>query len=476
MSKKLLLFRQDLRLNDNVTFDAAISGGELTAVFILSDPDFMGWNIGAASKWWLHHSLKSLQDALALKNIKLHFFQGDTKKIIAALIAKLNIDTLLFSRRYLQLQINADLELTEYAERKKIEVKTFNSHLLIEPWGIKNQSGKPYKVYTPYWRAASVLIEKRLQKKTANQESLTAKSLDTTCLSLEDLKLLPAITWDTKFYEMWKPGEEGARKALSLFLKTADKYLVARNNPAIKGTSNLSAHLHFGEISPDLVWQELNKIPSEKGQDKSYEQFLKELVWREFSFHLMYHFPHLDRDPLREEFKNFPWQTNKKAFTAWKNGMTGFPIVDAGMRQLWKLGWMHNRVRMIVASFLVKDLLIAWQDGAAWFWDTLIDADLANNTAGWQWVAGCGADAAPYFRVFNPILQGEKFDPDGDYIRAWIPELKDLPNKWIHRPFEADAQILKNSSIVLGKNYPHPIVDHAEAREMALKVFKSLRA
>jgi deoxyribodipyrimidine photo-lyase len=269
-----------------------------------------------------------------------------------------------------------------------------------------------------------------------------------------------------------------AHEQLKTFLQaTADSYESSRDRPSIRGTSRLSPYLHFGQIGPRTIWHECRRLQSRnKLQESSgIDTFLKEIGWREFAYHLMYHFPQTIDEPLRPEFTSFPWRDDKSALRAWQRGMTGFPIVDAGMRELWATGWMHNRVRMIAASFLVKDLLISWKEGAAWFWDTLVDADLANNTLGWQWTAGCGADAAPYFRIFNPILQSQKFDPAGEYLKRWLPELKRLPEKWIHAPWTAPSEILCTAGVSLGENYPYPIVDHAEARDRALAALKTMK-
>jgi deoxyribodipyrimidine photo-lyase len=298
-------------------------------------------------------------------------------------------------------------------------------------------------------------------------------------LKLDDLELLPEIDWAGGMREAWTPGESGAIKALERFRKSAvADYPDGRDRPDKPGTSRLSPHLHFGEISPRQVWHKLapgSQSGMSESDRKSAWAYLREVGWREFAYHLLYHFPHTPCEPLRPEFKKFPWRKDAKALKAWQKGNTGYPIVDAGMRELWHTGWMHNRVRMIVASFLVKDLLLPWQEGAAWFWDTLVDADLANNTLGWQWTAGCGADAAPYFRVFNPTLQGKKFDPDGAYVRRWIPELAKLDARYIHEPTKAPADALKRAGITLGKDYPKPIVDHGEARDRALAALDTIK-
>ncbi len=353
-----------------------------------------------------------------------------------------------------------------------VEAKSFNSGLLFEPWEIENQQGGPYKVFTPFWKACMkrpepaepVTVPARLAAPTSWPESE----------DLDNFALLPDINWDEEIRRFWQPGETGALQRLEEFLgEGVQNYAGDRDIPAKDATSRLSAHLHFGELSPRTVWHETRHAPGPMG--KGREAFLREVGWREFGYHLLYHFPHTPGAPLRDEFKEFPWQHNDEMREAWQRGRTGYPIVDAGMRQLWRTGWMHNRVRMIVASFLVKDLRIAWQEGARWFWDTLVDADLANNTLGWQWAAGCGADAAPYFRVFNPALQAERFDPDGAYVRQWLPELDALPAKWIHKPGKAPDDVLEKAGVRLGETYPEPIVDHAKARERALAAFEEIK-
>ena len=348
--------------------------------------------------------------------------------------------------------------------------------MLFPPAEIKTKQGTPFQVFTPYWNACVArLVAEGLPEPLSAPREIPAPSSPGRIRSesLDDLGLLPRIPWDAEFPKSWNPGEAGARARLKHLLSIVSDYAQLRNRPDLDGTSGLSPYLHFGEISPRQVvhavlheagrscqeWKELPEGP---------RTFLTEIGWREFAHSILFHWPDTDREPLRPKFAEFPWKKDPRALRAWQKGLTGYPIVDAGMRQLWRTGWMHNRVRMIVGSFLTKDLLLPWQDGAAWFWDTLVDADLANNTMGWQWVSGCGADASPYFRVFNPVTQGEKFDPEGTYIRTWVPELAELPSKHIHSPWEATESVLQKAGVVLGETYPEPIVDHAEARRAAL--------
>jgi deoxyribodipyrimidine photo-lyase len=342
---------------------------------------------------------------------------------------------------------------------------------------VKNKAGAPFQVFTPFWKHCLTLKVDEPVRLRAGEMPTPVKWPSS--VALEELGLLPAIRWDGGFGETWTPGEAGGRERLRRFAAGAmADYADRRNRPDVDGTSALSAHLHFGEIGPRQVWAAVEASTKGSGvfpPNRGAQVFLSEVGWREFAFHLLFHFPHTPEAPLREDFAAFPWETNAEQLKAWQRGRTGYPIVDAGMRQLWATGWMHNRVRMIVASFLVKHLRISWQAGAAWFWDTLVDADLASNTLGWQWTAGCGADAAPYFRIFNPILQGLKFDPAGDYVRRWVPELAKLPAEFIHQPWEAPMDVLAGAGVTLGRDYPHPIVDHGEARVAALAALKSIR-
>jgi deoxyribodipyrimidine photo-lyase len=336
---------------------------------------------------------------------------------------------------------------------------------------VENKSGKPFQVFTPFWK--NCLAKPDPAEPLPAPARIPAPDKWPDSLPLAALELEPRIDWAAGMRAAWTPGEAGAQDRLAHFFSgAAERYGAARDIPGIEGTSRLSPHLHFGEISPRQVWHAA-RLSGIAGWRES--RYLAEVGWREFAHHLLYHFPRTPVEPLRPEFARFPWRENDEALKAWQRGLTGYPVVDAGMRELWATGWMHNRVRMIVASFLVKDLLISWTEGAWWFWDTLVDADLAQNTLGWQWTAGCGADAAPYFRVFNPSGQGEKFDADGSYVRRWCPELARVPQEWLHRPWEAPAAVLAAAGVVLGRNYPKPIVDHAAARDFALKAFASLK-
>jgi deoxyribodipyrimidine photo-lyase len=436
----IVWFRLDLRLTDNLALEAAVKRGlPVIPVFIWAPEEEEKWQPGAASRWWLHQSLKALDGALRKIGSRLIIRRGPSLNALRALMKETGADIVFWNRRYEPALVGRDATI-----KSALRAENFNSALLWEPGEVMNSSGKPYRVFTPFWRAcvtrgvtgASVGAPRKLMGPTKWPKSLP----------WDELKLEPKVDWAKVMHATWQPGEAGARVRLKKFrAKAIGNYNSDHNRPDVVGTSRLSPHLHFGEIGPRQVWQAVHDYPS-----ASAEGYLRQLVWREFAHHLLFHFPHTTDKPLRLEFAKFPWRKDGKGLRAWQRGQTGFPIVDAGMRELWATGWMHNRVRMIVASFLVKDLLIPWQEGARWFWDTLVDADLANNTLGWQWVAGCGADAAPFFRIFNPQGQAEKFDLDGEYVKWWVPE-------------------------VGTKDYPRPIVDHAKARERALEAFAALK-
>ncbi|MFT5124754.1 MAG: deoxyribodipyrimidine photo-lyase, partial [Verrucomicrobiales bacterium] len=381
------------------------------------------------------------------------------------------------SRRYEPAAIARDTGVKAGLQAQGLEAKSFNGSLLFEPWNVETKSGGPYKVFTPFWNMLQTLPPPR--EPLPAPRKLKRPSTWPESMSVDELKLKPTRDWDAGIESDWTPGEAGALAELDRFLDHAlIGYSDGRDRPAMRGTSRMSPYLHFGEISPNTIWYNVHEHAQSTGGAGTITaatSYLREIAWREFAHHLLYHFPQTPDAPLKAVYENFPWNERPGQLAAWQQGMTGYPIVDAGLRELWHTGWMHNRVRMIVASFLIKDLLIDWRKGAAWFWDTLVDADLANNTMGWQWTAGCGADASPFFRVFNPMSQGEKFDPNGDYARKWCPELSDLPNKWIYRPFEAPAEILSAAGVTLGKHYPKPIVNHKVAREKALAALAEMK-
>jgi deoxyribodipyrimidine photo-lyase len=467
----LVWFRQDLRIADNPALRAACESGDpLIPVYIFSPQEEGAWAPGAASRVWLHQSLGALEKALqGLGSRLIVRSAADSLHELATLCRDSKVDRVFWNRRYEPLVIARDTRIKEMLEHEGIEVRSFNASLLFEPWEIRTKSAGPFQVFTPFWRAC--LAEADPAAPLAAPASLKSPERWPESTPLSALGLLPRIKWDQGIVKAWHPGSAGAEDTLSRFLHEAyEHYATGRDVPGRLGTSRLSPHLPFGEIGPRQVWHALKRFALKRGQHTSWRrsQFLTELGWREFAYHLLYHFPHTPEKPLREKFARFPWRDDQGAVRAWQRGATGFPIVDAGMRQLWHTGWIHNRVRMIVGSFLVKDLLASWNLGAAWFWDTLVDADLASNTLGWQWTAGCGADAAPYFRIFNPVTQATRFDPEGTYVREWVPELARLPGAWIQQPWAAPADVLREAGVHLGTSYPRPLIDHKLARERAL--------
>jgi deoxyribodipyrimidine photo-lyase len=461
--------RQDLRLADNPALSAAVkTGAAVVALFVLDDETPGPWRWGGASRWWLHHSLAALSADLEARGGKLILRHGVAAKIVSSLIKDMGAREIYWNRQYEPFAVARDKALKASLEENGIAVKSFNGALLAEPWEVTNGSGEPFRVFTPFWKSLSSRLT--VAKPTPTPKHVQSPKTLPRSDDLKSWKLLPtAPNWATGFSD-WIPGEAGAKSRLRTFMDDAlPSYAADRDRPDIDGTSKLSPHLHWGEISPRAVWHAIATHVESKGShalEAQAAKFFSELGWREFSTHLLFNFPHLPEGNFREAFNAFPWRADKKGLGAWTRGETGYPIVDAGMRELWTTGWMHNRVRMIVASFLIKDLLLDWREGERWFWNTLVDADLANNAASWQWVAGSGADAAPYFRIFNPVTQGEKFDPDGAYIRRWIPELAKIDPRLVHRPWEAGQP---------PKDYPPPIVDHAAARDRALAAFAKIK-
>lgn len=473
----LVWFRQDLRLGDNPALLAALGRGEpIIPVFICSPDEEGQWPPGAASRWWLHQSLGQLGGSLRRLGSRLIIRRGPTLETLCELLDQTGATAVFWNRRFEPAVIERDCRVKAALQKDGRIVKSFNGSLLFEPWTVQTQKGKPYQVFTPFWKACLAKPEPAPPHGAPSRIASPRRWPAT--LELAELGLEPAMDWAAGLRACWRPGEVGASEQLHRFLEEAlADYPVVRNRPDRMGTSRLSPHLHFGEISVRQVWSALRGRLGQRitHPAEAIRVYCSELGWREFAHHLLFHFSQTPQQPLRNEFALFPWQPDHGNLRAWQRGRTGYPIVDAGMRELWHTGWMHNRVRMIVASFLVKDLLISWQQGAAWFWDTLVDANLASNTLGWQWTAGCGADAAPYFRIFNPITQGEKFDPQGDYVRHWIPELNRLPSKWVHKPWEAPACLLAETGIELGSTYPLPIVDHQEARSRALEALRQIK-
>ena len=473
----IVWFRQDLRLSDNPALHAAHRNGAPILPVYVHDTVHPGkWAHGGASKAWLHRSLAALNGSL---DGKLVFFAGDPLAILPALAEETGAQGICWNRCYEPFARERDDRLEAVFTQMERKVRHYNGSLLWEPWEPLKSDGTPYRVFTPFYRKGCLGISPPRKPYNAPDGRLNlmdyqgGQGLD----ALQLLPQKPEPRWDEQVISHFTPGEAGAQDALQRFLGEAlAHYPDGRDIPGKAYTSRLSPHLRFGEISPNQAWYAAQDCAAENGLEAQLDKFCAELGWREFSYGLLYYNPSLPEVPLQSRFASFPWAAPDAAvLKAWQTGQTGYPIVDAGMRELWQTGYMHNRVRMIVGSFLVKHLLIPWQAGEAWFWDCLFDADLANNSASWQWIAGCGADAAPYFRVFNPITQGEKFDADGAYVRKYVPELKHLPDKYLHRPWEAGSLLLAGAGVVLGRDYPEPIISHEFGRQRALAAFAELK-
>jgi deoxyribodipyrimidine photo-lyase len=469
MSAALVWFRRDLRLADNPALAAAVATGlPVVSVYVHAPDEEAPWAPGAASNWWLHHSLAALDGALRARGSRLIVRRGPTATALDTLIAETDATIVVWNRLYEPAIVSRDTAIKASLRGRGIEARSFNAGQLVEPWDIETGGGGPYRVFTPFWRNLSARLAPTMP--TAVPASLATPPLPS--VPLDDLGLRPTIPWDVGFSAHWTPGEAGAIAALETFLDGAvGPYASDRDRPDRPGTSRLSPHLHFGEIGPRQIVHALHQL----GLGERAAPFVRELGWREFSTHLLHHFPHTSDAPLNAAFEGFPWaEPDPGHLQAWQRGRTGIPIVDAGMRELWSTGWMHNRVRMIVASFLTKNLRYHWLHGARWFWDTLVDADLPNNTQGWQWSAGSGADAAPYFRIFNPVLQGERFDPEGTYVKRHVPELARLPAKSIHKPWTLRPAELTALGLA-GTVWASPIVDLAASREAALAAYHGMR-
>ena len=469
MAPAIVWFRRNLRLTDNAALLAAAESGDpVLPVYVFDEED-----LGGASRWWLHHSLASLDASLREGGGALLLLAGPPEAALGRLADETGAGALHFATRFEPAARRQEEAIRDVLE-ERLDIQAVSDGVLNHPRRPLTQSGTPFRVFTPFWRAASELGAPPPRPAPG---SLRIATHDLTSLRLEDADLLPSgYDWAGGLRDAWKPGEDAALQRLDDIESAARRYDEERDRPDLDTTSRLSPHLHFGEVSPGQVWHALDRAAAHLDSASGAEALRRQLFWRDFSTYLLYHFPTLAEQPLRAEFRHFPWSEDHEGLRAWQRGMTGYPIVDAGMRQLWASGWMHNRVRMIVASFLVKHLLVPWQHGADWFLDTLVDADLANNSASWQWVAGCGTDAAPYFRIFNPILQGKKFDPDGVYVRRWVPELDALPTKYIHEPWTADPATQAAGKTIIGEDYPQPIVEHGLARQDALSAYQAMRS
>lgn len=468
--RNIIWFRQDLRLTDNPALLAACQSGDILPIYILDDQNAGKFKMGGASRVWLHHALTHLNTSL---DGHLRCFAGNPKEILQTLIAKHNITDIYWNRCYEPWRIQRDKEII--ATLPFISCHSENSSLLWEPWLIKKDDGTPYKVFTPYFRNGC--LQKEAPRKPLPAPAHINYIANTNNnQTVADLNLLPKLDWGKNIIKNWAVDEVSIQKQCQNFMANHLKgYKEKRNYPAKPNISNLSPALHFGQISPHSVWHMAQQAGIDHQCEGDADFYCSELGWREFSYYQLYHFPNLPTDNFQPKFDNFPWRNNATYLKKWQKGQTGYPIIDAAMQELWQTGFMHNRMRMVVASFLVKNLLQDWRLGADWFWDCLFDADLASNSASWQWVAGCGADAAPYFRIFNPVTQGEKFDPDGDYIRKHLPVLTDLPNKYIHTPWKAPALMLRQANITLGENYPPPMVDLKISRTQALEALASTK-
>lgn len=464
----IVWFRQDLRVEDNAALgEAADSGAPVVPLFIDAAEEEGDWPLGSASRWWLHHSLAELSVSLRSLGSPLVLRRGAALQALIDVATHTGATAVYVNRRYEPAVVERDQRVAEALAERDIALHTFEDSVLFSPDDVRNRSGEPYRVFTPFWKRLLDLEDPGVHRPSPRRLPPPKDAPDS--LTLDALALLGDVSPDGD----WQPGETGGLEALDAFLEDVHaRYEESRNDPRRRGTSRLSPHLHFGEVSPRRVWLEVRHAT--RTDAGVADPFLRQLAWREFGQHLVHHYPRSPIEPLRPAFGTFPWRTDAKALRAWQEGRTGYPFVDAGMRELATTGWMHNRVRMVAASFLVKHLLLPWQEGARWYWERLVDADLGNNTMGWQWVSGCGADAAPFFRIFNPVNQGRTFDPDGTYVRSWVPELAALPDAHLHAPWACKPMDLAQAGVTLGEDYPEPIVEHGSARVRALDAYDEL--
>ena len=462
-------FRDDLRLSDNPALTHASQQGATAYVYII-EPD---QPLGGAASVWLHHSLAALNHQL---DGNLLLYKGKPEEILPDLMTRLGAALLTLTRRYHSSGVKTDSRLAAVLKTQHKQAAVISGNLLWEPEEISKQDGTPYKVFTPFYRRGCLNAAPPRTPLPA-PELRHAVVSDSKALPLTALELHDGADWQTAITESWNISEEGGQERLQAFIQAdytdgINDYADGRNFPAKTNVSRLSPYLRFGQVSAHQAWYSAGQ--NRQADDRQLDIFRSELGWREFSYSLLHFNPEMKTQPLQPRFANFGWAENEAHLHAWQRGQTGYPIVDAAMRELYQTGYMHNRVRMIVGSFLVKNLLLHWHHGEAWFWDCLFDADRANNSAGWQWIAGCGADAAPYFRVFNPVTQGQKFDANGNYTRKYVPELRDMPNKYLFNPWDAPADILARARVRLGSTYPKPIVDVKASRQRALDAFAQM--
>ncbi len=464
-------FRQDLRISDNPGLFEAAKQGMVIPVYILNEKFNHALHVDNASQCWLQISLQKLNESLGHK---LNVYAGNPKQVLLEIIKNNQAHAVYWNRCYEPSRIKEDADIKKLLKEMQVECKSFNGSLLREPWDILKSDGLPYKVYTPFCKKGYLQHEPPRHPIPAPAK-LTLMKASPSSLTLANMNLMTEKIWCEKIKKTWDIGELAAQKKLDDFLENGLlDYKEYRNYPGKKNVSRLSAHLHFGEISPNQMWHSAQAKGLSESWLRDLDCFFSELVWREFAYYLLYHFPDFPEKNFQEKFDRFPWECSHTLLNAWKKGKTGYPIVDAGMRELWQTGYMHNRVRMVVASFLVKNLLQHWHHGAAWFSHCLVDADLASNSISWQWVAGSGVDAAPYFRIFNPTTQGETFDPEGKYTRQFVPELSGMPDKFLFKPWDAPEKVLNSAGVILGSTYPKPIVDLKITRERALKAYKMI--